>query len=597
MEGQDTNVWIGRDYRKIRQLGKGGEGTVYLVQHCPTEQLRAAKLLKTDVPGRRLHELNMMKRLKHPALPQIFDAFEDQGQLWLILEYVRGKPLSGLTREELTPEVFFSAARQLTEVLAYLHTRKPPVLHLDIKPTNLLLRPDGHLMLIDFGAADFARPGLKLPVCYGTPGFAAPEQKISGADIDVRADFYGLGAALYYCLYGAAPGDKQMHKWRMPERLSGAGRCAAGLMTANRSVGRFLARCLQTDPEKRFQDDHALRSCLERAEKSYLHRKQLRRGAAALGFLALAVSFACRSMFADPRGPEQIRTEVSEETRREYRTLLQQADELGFLQAAACYESAVNLCPTDSGWCEGLLERIEDDYLFSMEEEEVLKRLFFTVLPGMSSTALELLSAHSVGFGTLAYRLGIDYWYFYEGAGGKSAAVRWFEQALSSCEDQQGEPETDPEEPEKEHAGAEDRPLWWLESARVHAKIGGYYQKLGKQDTEGRQQADYAVYWEDLIRLWDLDDPEAEMTAVKRAVAKEILSCFVMHSGDLYRAGIGLGQAAPVLEAMEEFIRENAEPEELREECRELYAAAVEAVKRAWTDEGDGRSGEEHADE
>ena len=218
MEGPDTNVWIGRDYRKIRQLGKGGEGTVYLVQHCPTEQLRAAKLLKTDVPGRRLHELNMMKRLKHPALPQIFDAFEDQGQLWLILEYVRGKPLSGLTREELTPEVFFSAARQLTEVLAYLHTRKPPVLHLDIKPSNLLLRTDGHLMLIDFGAADFARPGLKLPVCYGTPGFAAPEQKKTGADIDARADFYGLGAALYYCLYGSAPGNKQMYKRRIFRR-------------------------------------------------------------------------------------------------------------------------------------------------------------------------------------------------------------------------------------------------------------------------------------------------------------------------------------------------------------------------------------------
>ena len=81
------------NYQKIRRLGKGGDGTVYLVRYLPTEQLRAAKQLKEN-GGRRVHELKMMKRLHHPSLPQIIDVLECGGQTGLVMEYIRGRTLS-----------------------------------------------------------------------------------------------------------------------------------------------------------------------------------------------------------------------------------------------------------------------------------------------------------------------------------------------------------------------------------------------------------------------------------------------------------------------------------------------------------------------
>lgn len=101
---------------------------------------------------------------------------------------------------------FFSIAGQLSEVLGYLHGRRMPILHLDIKPTNLLLKRNGRLVLIDFGAALQGQPGIRPEQCCGTPGFAAPEQYQKGSYLDARTDVYGAGAVLYYLLSGTIAG-------------------------------------------------------------------------------------------------------------------------------------------------------------------------------------------------------------------------------------------------------------------------------------------------------------------------------------------------------------------------------------------------------
>ncbi|MCC8067193.1 MAG: protein kinase [Clostridiales bacterium] len=139
-------------YQIIRCLGSGGEGTVYLVCHLITEQLRAAKVLKNIGEGRK-HELNMMKHLKHTSLPGVIDVLEEDGIIWLIMEYIHGQRLDYAVAKGMTETQVWSIARQLSEVLLYLHTRKVPVYHLDIKPSNILVRQDGSIVLIDFGAS------------------------------------------------------------------------------------------------------------------------------------------------------------------------------------------------------------------------------------------------------------------------------------------------------------------------------------------------------------------------------------------------------------------------------------------------------------
>lgn len=572
---QEKERWIGQDYRLIRRIGGGGEGAVFLVRHCPTEQLRAAKSLKTDMCGRRLHELNMMKRLKHPALPQVFDVLEEEGQLWLILEYIRGSALSELKMEELTPESFFSIACQLAEVLAYLHSRKTPVLHLDIKPTNIMLRQDDRLVLIDFGAAVFAGPEIDPAARYGTPGFAAPEQKTAGKILDVRTDFYGIGAVLYYCLYGTVPG--RAHLWdyggRLPDLLWRV------------SVNRILIRCLQKRPEKRFQTDKALCSRLRRAEKRFLRIKQMKRTIGAVLFLAVTLYFALVRLPEDAAN-ETAASEVWEN--QEFEILLRQADELGFSQAASCYEAAAALKPEDISWCERLLRRIAGDCIFSMEEEEVLKGLLYSVVPGKKVPTVDLLRKCPEEFGTFAYNTGILYWYFYEGNGGRSAAANWFEQALESQNEIQDSPEKDQAEsgPAEKAKRPAESSVQWLDAARVHAKIGKYYEKLGKRDINGRQQADFAVYWDDLLQLWGMDNLREDFGGIRREIAKELLSCLVMQAHELRSSGKRLEQLTAALEEIGTYIQTDSESGAEEDEAYRLYVLAIEAVQRAWMEKG-----------
>lgn len=95
MENQSSEErFMDGNYRMIRRLGSGGDGIVYLVEHVPTEQLRAAKRIEGSRAGERVNELNMMKHLHHPSLPQIIDILECAGQTWLVMEYIRGVALS-----------------------------------------------------------------------------------------------------------------------------------------------------------------------------------------------------------------------------------------------------------------------------------------------------------------------------------------------------------------------------------------------------------------------------------------------------------------------------------------------------------------------
>lgn len=110
MENQSSEErFMDGNYRMIRRLGSGGDGIVYLVEHVPTEQLRAAKRIEGSRAGERVNELNMMKHLHHPSLPQIIDILECAGQTWLVMEYIRGVALSESDYRTVTAEQFFGS--------------------------------------------------------------------------------------------------------------------------------------------------------------------------------------------------------------------------------------------------------------------------------------------------------------------------------------------------------------------------------------------------------------------------------------------------------------------------------------------------------
>jgi serine/threonine-protein kinase len=208
-------------YTILRPLGKGGMGAVYLVEDARftgrqwalkemSEQGIDPAEAKTALEAFN-REAQLLVQLDHANLPKVIDAFSERNRHYLVMEYVPGKTLEKRLEEAGAPlpetEVY-SYAVQLCDVLDYLHCQRPPIIFRDLKPANIMLKPDGRIKLIDFGIARHFKPGQsKDTQAMGTPGYAAPEQ-YGKEQSDVRADVYALGATLHHAITGRDPGQE-----------------------------------------------------------------------------------------------------------------------------------------------------------------------------------------------------------------------------------------------------------------------------------------------------------------------------------------------------------------------------------------------------
>lgn len=198
-----------------RLLGGGGQGMVYLARDqrlanrtCALKEMvdhfidHAKRIEANDYFAR---EADTLAQLKHPAIPAITDRFDDQNRHYLVMEYVEGRNLEEelAARGEPLPEgLVIDIARQLCDVLSYLHGHEPPIIYRDMKPSNVMLTPKGRAVLIDFGIARLFKASSK-GTMIGTLGFAPPEQY--QGNVDPRSDLYSLGATLHYVLSGRDP--------------------------------------------------------------------------------------------------------------------------------------------------------------------------------------------------------------------------------------------------------------------------------------------------------------------------------------------------------------------------------------------------------
>lgn len=541
---------LGSDYRIVRQLGRGGDGTVYLVYHLPTEQLRAAKCLKTNLPFEKKQELMVMKKLRHPLFPQVYDILESAGGSWLIMEYISGRCIADIPLEEVSAKQFFSIARQLSEALIYLHDRPTPILHLDIKPTNVLLKHSGELVLIDFGAAIASDQKNRYGGHNGTVGFAAPEQMDQKAKVDVRADIYGFGALMYYYLFKEIPKPPfiPVHQ-HSPKHFS-----------CEKQILSLLKRCLQESPDERYPDSVCLYKELGRMQRRYERNRKLQKSFGAFALLLAAGIFTFTSMGNGDAGLTE--NEKQEKREESYNRILRQADNIGLAQAVEYYHEAFQLMPEQGKWCFQLFDRITEDYLFTEKEEMICKQLLFLPASPNGNTVLEVLRERFENFGELAYRIGLAYWYYYEGMSGKSTAVNWFQEAVLFSGDRGG--------------------TSWYEPAQIHIKIGTYYEKLGKRNERGVYDTDYGTYWEDLKKLWGLRVVKGMDAGIRFQIGNELLSCLIFHIHELQEFGEAQEECARILAELETFLLQDKDSGAWREEWTGQLQAAKDAVERAY---------------
>lgn len=580
MQKQDISLPEEYGYRIIRHLGSGGEGSVYLVCQLSTQQLRAAKVI-TRVRGDSRHELDVMKNLCHPSLPGIIDIFEMDGYVWLIMDYVNGTRLDVAVTDGMSEKQVWSVARQLSDVLSYLHGRKTQILHLDIKPSNILIRPNGNLVLIDFGASVRGHPGQDDSQGYGTRGFAAPEQYKKEGVVDVRTDIYGAGAVLYYCIYGKAPGSENQVKTR------GEG--------YSRRLLHIIRTCLSENQEARYQNSQQFYKAVCQAEKNNKIRRKFYKTAAVTVLLFLASIFAFTRLsvhhqtdsvlWSEESGTAEWETYENEteemgewldddvfssdsiEVEQNYSRLLEMAEGMGFEQAMECFRQAAAILPSDEKWYLALLEWVTADGLYDLEEEAVVKELIYMIPSGYDATALELLKEYGEGYGYVAFRMGLAYWYYYEETGGKSAAAGWFNRAVS--------------------AQKEDTAESWLPQATILARIGSYYGMLGKTDISDEREEKEWDYWNDLKELWYLYREGLEEASICSETAEELLSILILKAYELQQYGESGEEMILVIESIEEFLASDTmnELEKDREKREEQCIAARSSVERVLQNE------------
>lgn len=257
-------------YTVLNLIGRGGMGAVYRVQRSGDGVVWALKEMRPlpDTPAdeveenRRLfkQEAELLGQLSHPNVLQIDDSFDYDGRPMMVLEFVPGQTLEDRMRDANAPlleQTVVGYGIQLCRVLHYLHTRTPPIIYRDLKPSNIMVTPSGVLKLIDFGVARThkARKS-KDTVAMGSAGYAPPEQ-YGKEQTDARSDVYALGATLLHLLTNVPP---------VPLQTPQPGSISQINPSVNRGTEQVIIKAMALDRNERFatgaEMEQALQRCL-----------------------------------------------------------------------------------------------------------------------------------------------------------------------------------------------------------------------------------------------------------------------------------------------------------------------------------------------
>lgn len=273
------NTMIQNRYLVVHLIGKGGMGEVYL---AVDQRLGSAVALKrTSFADDQMlaaafeREAKILARLRHPVLPKVSDHFAENGEQYLVMEHISGDDMS--KRLETAQKAFPVSwvmfwADQLLDALSYLHSHEPPIIHRDIKPQNLKLTDENHIVLLDFGlskdtsnAGPQAAPGTSGSVVGYTPHFA-PMEQIRGTGTNPRSDIYSLSATLYQLITNVVPPDALT---RADIMLNGSGDPIKPISELNPevspAVSNVILKGLEVSQDKRFSTASEMQKALRAA--------------------------------------------------------------------------------------------------------------------------------------------------------------------------------------------------------------------------------------------------------------------------------------------------------------------------------------------
>jgi len=465
---------IADKYDILTLIGQGGMSKVYLARDRHLNKQWAVKEIQKKAKDKNnevvvqsaIAEANMIKQLDHSAIVRIVDIIENEDVIYIIEDYIEGETLNTLLEESgaQPQELVIEWAMQICEALEYLHTREPAIIYRDMKPSNVMLKPDGNIKIIDFGIArEYKEQSSADTVSLGTKGYAAPEQFGGKGQTDARTDIYCLGVTLYHLVTGHSPCDPPyeiypIRHWN-PQLDPG--------------LEAIIEKCTQLNPSDRYQSCAELLYALQHYEENgAVYRAKQRKK------LGMFISTAVACILFAIVGVLGLVMQTYTNNADYNQNILQAEKSATADEKIKFYSNAIDIKPTETEPYKGMVETYKDDAVFTVEEEKSFKEKINANL-----TALR----EQEDYGELAFEVGKLYWYYYDYGKTESAdnqitrmksAIQWFEDAAQSGES------TD----------------YYVMSA-IYRDRGIFNRDITLKIEEASDKNEYAPYWENIKEL------------------------------------------------------------------------------------------------
>ena len=464
-------------YKILSEIGHGGMSVVYMAINEKANKTWAVKEVRKDgrmdfniVRQGLMAEIDTLKRLKHPYLPSIVDVIEDDETFIIVMDYVEGRSLDKILEEHGVQQesVVVEWAKQLCDVLGYLHSRTPAIIYRDMKPANVMLKPDGTVTLIDFGTAKNYEINYGETTGIGTIGYAAPEQYIGSGlgRTDARTDIYCLGMTLYHLLTGQDP----------CRNLISDTSIRAVNPALSRGLDSIIRKCTAHQPEDRYQSCEELMYDLENYEilEPLYKKKQKRKFSIFIGTLAASVLCVAAGL--------SFHFAASAKASETYNNLLYEASRsVDYDTKISLYEQCMEL-PDMGGRKDAYLGMIqtfkENDAVFTVEEANLLEKYIMN--------HKDELQANKRDYTEICFETGKLFWYYYDYGDGSDnqvtrakSAIEWFQDVVDQA----------PQDYEN------------IGMAKAYASIGMFYRDITTNITEASDKGNYKPLFDNLMEL------------------------------------------------------------------------------------------------
>ena len=504
---------LGGRFEVLKCIHSRGMANVYIVQDANLGKQWCLKEIRKSEAGRKnieyislLQEANILRSLNHERIPRIVTIDDEGDSLFVIMDFLDGMTMKAFVDEKgkIPEEMAVKWMLQIVQTMGYLHSERPhkkPIFYRDMKPDNIMIRPNGAINIFDFGISVRVESKNQLPdYTLGTPGYVAPEQKKKDLPVDLRSDIYAMGMTFYFMLTGIDPRGflnsklKPISDWS-PE--------------VSPALIGIIEKCLEEDPNNRYQDCEELQYALEnyRYSDEKYKTSAKRKVGVVISLLVVGVLTGIGSLipfFMDKAEANNV-----------YENAVLVANQSGRLED---YDYAISLRPWELAPYDGYIEAIKQDGVFSQEEEN---KLLNHINPNLQSIKT------SSDYGKLAFELGKLYWFYYPEGGAESGttlSIRWFEDAIDR--------------------GYE------VEDSKIYQKLGVFNRDISKSIREASDSGMYKEYWDNLLSIQNSDTSDIVTVQTNISIAK----CISSYANNLRKDGVSFEDISSEIASLDLFV-------------------------------------------